>query len=115
MRMRVLFASDAAAYRDEVVSAFERHRPHFCMRSVEPGDLTLEAPRFRPHLMVLDGADLGTLADSREQAWVQLFRRVPTFAIVQMGGRYRRVENVGVEDLLAIADEVEEQGFSHGP
>jgi hypothetical protein len=59
MRMRVLFASDAAAYRDEVVSVFERHRPHFCMRSVEPGDVTLEALRFRPHLVVFDGADRG--------------------------------------------------------
>jgi hypothetical protein len=114
MRMRVLFASDAAAYRDEVVSAFERHRPHVQVRTVEPGDIRLKSLRFRPHLVVLDSADRGLLDLSGELAWVQLFRRVPTFAIVHVGGLYRRVEYVGVEDLLNIADEVEEQGLGEG-
>jgi hypothetical protein len=35
-------------------------------------------------------------------------------AIVQVGQSYRWVENVGVEDLLAIADEVEEKVFGEG-
>jgi hypothetical protein len=114
MQMRVLFALDGSAYRDEVVSAFEQHRPHFWVRSVDLRDMTFEALHFRPHLVVFDGAGRGPLVPSGEWAWVQLFRRAPTFAIVQIGGRYRRMENIGVEDLLAIADEVEEQGFGDG-
>jgi hypothetical protein len=36
---------------------------------------------------------------------------VPTLAIIKIGGRYQRMDNVRVEDLLAIADEVEELSF----
>jgi hypothetical protein len=111
MHMRVLLALEEAAYREKVASAFERHRPHFWVRTVEPKDMTFEAVRFGPHLVVCEAAG-GRLVTPTAWAWVQLFRRGGlTFAVAQVGQRYRRVENVGVEDLLAIADEVEEQVF----
>jgi hypothetical protein len=108
----VLFALDDPTYCEEIVSAFERCRPHFRVRSVERREMTSEALRFRPHLVVFDAFDRRPLVTLQEEwDWVQLFRRVPTLAIIKIGGRYQRMDNVRVEDLLAIADEVEELSF----
>jgi hypothetical protein len=111
MHMRVLLALEEAAYREEVASALERHRAHFRVRTVDPQEMTLEAARFHPHLVVCEAA-AGPLVVSSAWAWVHLFTHggLPV-AIVQVGQSYRWVKNVGVEDLLAIADEVEEQVF----
>jgi hypothetical protein len=108
MHMRVLLALEEAAYREEVASAFERHRPHFRVRTVDPQEMTLEAVRFQPHLIVCEAA-AGSLVAPRACAWLHLFTHggLPV-AIVQIGQSYRWVKNVGVEDLLAIAEEVEE-------
>lgn len=112
--MRVLLALEDAAYRQEVASAFERHRPHLRVRTVDPQEMTLEALRFRPHLLVCEAA-AGALVAPRAWARVYLFTHggLPV-AIVQEGQSYRWVENVGVEELLAIAEEVEEQLFGAG-
>jgi hypothetical protein len=114
MQMRVLLALEEAARRKEVASAFERHRAHFLVRSVDPQEMTLEATRFQPHLVVCEAA-AGPLVAPRAWARVHLFTHggLPV-AIVQVGQSYRWVENVGVEDLLAIADEVEEHVFGEG-
>jgi hypothetical protein len=111
MHMRVLLALEEAAYREEVASAFERHRPHLRVHTVDPQKMTLEAVSFQPHLVVCE-AGAGPLVVPKAWARVHLFTHggVPV-AIVQVGQSYRWVENVGVEDLLAIADEVEEKVF----
>jgi hypothetical protein len=114
MHVRVLLALEEAARREEVASAFERHRPHFLVRSVDPQEMTLEAVSFQPHLEVCE-AEVGPLVAPKAWARVHLFthRGVPV-AIVQVGQSYRWVENVGMEDLLAIAGEVEEKVFGEG-
>jgi len=108
MHMRVLLALGDAAYREEIASAFERHQPHFQVRTVDPQEMTLEAERFQPHLVVCEGA-VGSLVAPRACAWVHLFTDAGLpVAIVQIGQSYRWVKNVRVEDLLAILEEVEE-------
>jgi hypothetical protein len=112
--MRVLLALEEAARREEVASAFERHRLHFWVRSVDPQLMTLEAVRFQPHLVVCEAA-AGPLVAPTARARVHLFTHggVPV-AVVQVGQSYRWMENIGVEDLLAIAEEVEEKVFGEG-
>lgn len=105
---RVLFAYEDShlAYRDAFVRIIRALRPHVVVTAVELRSLEAEVERLEPHLVVSsrsNTADAGGVA-----AWYRLSQEPAEPSEVCFGGRRCRSENPGLEELVAVVDQVQE-------
>jgi hypothetical protein len=92
-------------YGQALAFALQQNRPQAEVVRVEPEDLDGDLGGFDPQLVVCNEATdrVRGLAPS----WVALTYPRAVEAAVFLGGRRRRMEDVGVPDLLAVMDEAE--------
>ena len=92
-------------YGEALAYALSKDRPSAEVVRVEPGDLDAEVEGFGPRLVVCNEAtdEVRALAPS----WVALSYPRAVEADVCLGWRRSKMEDVRVEDVLAVMDEAE--------
>ena len=108
----VLVSVEPRAYGGAIARAIQSLRPRLRVREVEPGALGREVARSGPALVVCSQPDAGELAGP--PAFVEYRPYEKPAARVRVGGRCQELDEVGLEDLLRIADETEEFTRGHG-
>ncbi len=105
---RVLFAYDDShlAYRDALVRVIRTLRPQLVVKAVELRSLEAEVERMEPHLVVSSRSN--TANAGGRAAWYRLSQEPAEPSEVCVGGRRSRSENPGLEDLVAVVDQVQE-------
>lgn len=106
--MKVLIAIEPRSYREVIGLTIEELRPHVWVEVVEPGNLQSEVSRMRPDLVFCGGPDPGTrLAGTGARAWVEFQPYAETQATVCLGDECSEIEDVDLDDILALVDAVE--------
>ena len=107
--MRILVTVKPRMYRETLALALHEHRPDAEVMLAPSGSLDGEVKDFRPHLLVRndnDGASpeyLNAIA-----CRLEILFSDGMGARVNLDGRVRKMDDMGVEDLLAVVDEIEE-------
>jgi hypothetical protein len=104
--IRVLIAIAPTMYGQALAYTLQKSRPTAEVARVEPGGVDRQLDGFAPQLVVCNGTndELKALAPS----WVVLtYEARGIEATVFLGGRRSTIEDVGMEDLLAVMDEAE--------
>lgn len=107
--IRVLVAIAPTMYRQTVTLFLRSQRQHLEVESADHlADLERECALFEPHLLVChDGVPEG--ARNRAFSLVEIHYSDGLDALVKMNDKDpRRVEDIEIEDLLAVVDETEE-------
>jgi hypothetical protein len=101
----VLVAIAPRSYREAVALYIHQHRPQARVSIVSPEGLDAETGRSSPHLVVCNEASEAV----REVAitWMRILFEDRLGAEVSIDGRSRRVEDVGMGDLLEAFDRTE--------
>ena len=103
--VRVLVAIAPRSYRESVALYIHRYRPQAEVSIVSPEGLDAEVGRSSPHLVVCNEASEAVLEVAI--TWVRILFEDSLGAEVSIDGRSRRVEDVGMDDLLEIFDRTE--------
>ena len=106
--IRVLVAVAPKMYRQTITLFLRSRRPDIEVRSADPLDLQLECTLFEPHLLVCHD---GVSEDVRNRALflVEILYSDSLDAVVEVNGEDpRRVEDIEIEDLLAVVEETEQ-------
>lgn len=104
--MRVLITIAPLSYRQVLMLAFRRLCPRVEVIVVGPEELDTEVERFAPDLVVCDTVTQRVRAGVA--SWVEILFENDLDANVCVGGVSSRLEGFGIEDLLAVSDEVEQ-------
>jgi hypothetical protein len=101
----VLVAIVPRSYREAVALYIHQHRPQARVSIVSPGGLDAEVRRSSPHLVVCNEASEAV----RKVAitWARILLEDSLDAQISIDGRSRRVEDVGMDDLLEVFDRTE--------
>ena len=105
--VRVIVALAPRSYREAVALYVHQHRHHAEVLIVAPEALAAEAQRFSPHLVVSNEVS----EDLRESAlsWIEILFEDSLDANVIVGNHsIRKIEDIGMNDLLGVFDETEE-------
>lgn len=107
--MRVLVTVKPEMYRETLALALRERRPEAEVMLAAPGALGGKIEAFGPHLLVRDDNDGATPEVLETIACrIDVLMTDGMGARIKLDGRVRRVEDMAVEDLLAVADEVED-------
>lgn len=104
--VRIIMAIEPRAYREAIGEVIGDLRPNFKVTIVESENLIEEVVRLDPELVIC--AQPESLIPGGRPAWVEYRPYAKIAARVKLDGRYTELEEVGLEDLLSIADEAEE-------
>lgn len=106
--VRVLFAYEDThlSYRDTFVRVVRTLRPRLAVTAVGMRSLESEVRRLEPHLVVSSRPD--TFDRGGGAAWYKLSPEPDEPSEVCLGGRRSRTWNPGLNELVAVIDEVEE-------
>jgi hypothetical protein len=106
--VRILVAVKPRMYREVIALSLHRNRPHAEVLLCPPETLSEEVKRFNPHLVMLDDND-GAAPDglSGVPYRVEVLLEASMDARISVGGRAREVEDICIEDLLAVVNEAE--------
>jgi hypothetical protein len=105
MVMRALVVLVPQMYRQAISFFLSSERPGIEVKSANPLDLERECALFDPHLLICHD---GVSEDARNRAFCLIEIRYSDGmdAVVKANGRVsRRIEDIEMEDLLAIVDE----------
>ncbi|MBV9453882.1 MAG: hypothetical protein JOZ19_07165 [Rubrobacter sp.] len=105
--IRVLVAVSPKMYRQTITLFLRSRRPDVKVRSADPLDLQRECALFEPHLLVCHD---GTPEDARNRALflVEIHYSNSLDAVVKANGKdLRIVEDIEIDDLLAVVEEIE--------
>jgi hypothetical protein len=102
-------------YGEALAYALKKNRPQAEVVRVEAGELDGQLESFDPQLVVCNGPT-DEVVKALAPSWVELsYEARGITASVCLGGRRSTVEDVGVEDVLAIVDEAERLSQSSRP
>ena len=107
--MRILITVTPRMYPEALALSVYRHRPDLQVKMAPPEDLTEEARRFRPHLLVRndsDGVDTEVLAGI--PFWIEVLYSDSMNARVSADGHVTEIRDFAMDDLLRLVDEKEE-------
>lgn len=95
-------------YREALALAIHRERPHVEVMLAPPEALDVEFWRFRPHLLVRNDNE-GATPEMLERVGysVEVLFSDGLDAKISLDGRLSTVKDMGIEDLLAVVDEVQ--------
>jgi hypothetical protein len=103
---RVLVAIEPRMYQEVLVEAFRKHRPHVKVIAALDGVLNGEVGRFGSHLIVCNQGS--SVIQGSDLCWVELLMNDRFLdARIGVGGRVSTISDVGMEDMLAVLDEVD--------
>lgn len=103
----MLVAIAPRSYREAVALYIHQHRPPAEVLIAPPGELEREVGRFRPHVIVCNETTDKVLGSVH--SWVEILFEDSLSANVKVDElRSQQVEDVGMDDLLAVLDETEE-------
>jgi hypothetical protein len=104
---RVRVAIAPRSYREAVALYIHQHRPPAEVLIAPPGELEREVGRFRPHVLVCNE----TTDDVRDSvpSWVEILFEDSLSANMKVDElRTRKIEDIGMDDVLGVLDETEE-------
>ncbi len=95
-----------AMYRQTFAHTLNSKRPSVEVRMIDPADLDREVDFFNPDLLVCHE----TTPEVRERvfSWIEIRYSNGLDALVSVGGRESKIEDIKIEDLLTTLDETEE-------
>ncbi|QIN85424.1 hypothetical protein GBA63_22245 (plasmid) [Rubrobacter tropicus] len=105
-RPLVLVSLEPRAYGGAIARAVQGLRPRLRIRTVEPEALGREVTCSDPALVICSRPEVGELAG--RPAFVEFRPYEKPAARVRVGGRCQELDEVGLEDLLRVADETEQ-------
>ncbi len=108
--MRILVTVQPQMYREALALALQRYRPEaeVLLYPLESPDGELES--FGPHLLVrndTDEANLLPLVGEKLLCWVEILYSDGMDAKIHLDGEVRQIRDIGMDDLLALVEEVE--------
>src|SRR3954463_2040876 len=106
MRVLIVYEDSHRSYGEAMVGAVRANRPGLDVALVHLRELEAELERLDPHLVMSGRAN--TFDTGERAAWGLLSDKPEEPSEVCIGGRRRRLENPGLEEMLKIIDETEE-------
>lgn len=106
--MRILVTVQPQMYREALALALYQHRPDIEVMLGPPKSLDGRKEDFWPHLLVrndTDGADMELYR--RALCWVEVLYSDGMDARVRLDGEVREIEDICMDDLLALVSETE--------
>jgi hypothetical protein len=103
--VRVLVALAPRSYREAVALYIHKHRPQAEVSTISPEGVDAEVRRSSPHLVVYN--EVSEAVREVAIAWARILFEDSLDAEVNIDGRGRRVEDVGMDDLLEVFDQTE--------
>ncbi len=103
--MRILVANEPRSYRDVIVAAFQEHRPHVEVMTVEPEDLDREILRINPHLVVC--SRLTETVEIHPLSWIILYPNNETRTVISIVGERTVGADFEFSSLLSVIDQTE--------
>lgn len=112
--LRILVANEPRSYREAIAGALESLRPDAEVLMVEPEDLGAEIGQGMPGMILCSYATPAVVNGSL--AWVELYPGGGPGARIGVNGlRLTAAGDLGLEDLLWIADRAESLAHRDGP
>lgn len=107
--MRILVTVKPKMYRETLALVLHEHRPDAEVMLAPPGSVDGEAVDFGPDLLVRNDDD-GAAPDylNAVACRIEILFTDGMGARINLDGRVQKVEDMDVDDLLAVLDEVEE-------
>lgn len=107
--VRILVTVKPQMYRETLALALHQHRPDADVMLAPSESLDGEVDRFGPHLLVRNDND-GAGPESLEAiaCRIEILFSDGMGARINLDGRIREMEDMSMDDLLAVLDEVEE-------
>lgn len=107
--MRVLVTVKPRMYREALALALHEHRPDAEVMLAPPESLDGEVEDFGPHLLVRNDNDgAGPEYLNAIACRIEILFTDGMGARVNLDGRVRKMDDMGVDDLFAVVDEVAE-------
>src|SRR5215213_4086191 len=106
MRALIVYEDSHRSYGEAMVGAVRANRPGLEVMLAHLRELEAELERFDPHLVMCSRPN--TFDPGGRAVWVLLSDDPNEPSEVCINGRHRRLQNPGLEEMLAIIDETEE-------
>lgn len=107
--MRILVTVKPQMYRETLALALHQHRPDTEVMIAPSESLDGEVDRFEPHLLVRNDNDAaGPESLEAIVCRIEILFSDGMGARINLNGQIREMEDMSVDDLLAVLDEVEE-------
>ena len=106
MRVLVVYEDSYRSYGQTIVGAIRGHRPQLEAKLIQVRDLEAEVGRFDPHLVISNRPN--SIDPGGRVAWVRLSDEPDEPSEFCLAGRRWGAQNPGLEEVLAIIDEMEE-------
>src|SRR5687768_15181208 len=106
MRILIAYEDSHRAYAETMAGAIRGLRPRVEAALVQVRELEVEVGRFDPHLVMCNRPN--TVEPGGRGAWVRLSDEPDEPSEFCLNGRCWGSENPGLEEVLAIVDEMEE-------
>jgi hypothetical protein len=108
--MRILIAMEEGyrLYRDVLAASLKAMRPPLAVAAVAPDDFEVRLKSFEPHVVICSGQNFARSEEAL--AWIHLAFD-PTMPLQRpaqfwVEGRYRKIPNPDLQNLLSVIDEV---------
>jgi hypothetical protein len=112
MRVLIVYEDSHRSYGEAMVGAVRAKRHGLDVALAHLRELEADLERLDPHLVISSRAN--TFDPGERAAWVLLSDEPEEPSEVCIGGRHRRLENPGLEEMLKIIDETEEMVLRAG-
>jgi hypothetical protein len=109
--LRVLVAIEPHMYREVVAFHFRQKRPRADVVLASPQILHDEARRTRPHLIFTD--EVPPEFKEKGVFWVEVRMEDGLVATISADGYSDTIDDVSLQDLLAVVDKAEEALLAH--
>jgi hypothetical protein len=106
--VRILVAIEPQMYGEVLAFQFRQQRPLSEVVRTSPQNLVAEVERTRPHLIVASEVP-PELKEMRSLRWAELRITDVLVASISADGHSTTIEDVSLQDLLAVMDKAEEE------
>ena len=106
--VRILVAIEPQMYRQVLAFYIRQERPHSEVILASSLTLQAEAERMRPHLIIADEVP-SELMEMGSFFWVELSKENSLVATISANGHSATIDDVSLQDFLAVVDKAEEE------
>ena len=105
--VRVLVAIEPYMYREVLAFHVSQQRPQSVVFLASPQTLEATAERMRPHLTIAN--EVPPMLKEMGLFWVEVSKDDGLVATISANGYSTTIDNVSLQDLLAVVDKAEEE------